>query len=461
MERSSTSTPPPLGASLLQNYPHEILSHIFMFCIPPEGVSFGTLRSIVSAPHTLSLVCSWWRRVTFASPFIWATLSIRSASQGFEDYEGALLFHLSKSQEVPLTVNASISTYPDEDITPHTGLFHLISKHSTRIRHFTLETFASDIWMQMMGIMNQSRSGAKFVFPIDNLTFKFTAFGHDDIERIRSSIENVSFPGLHSLSIVFHEFGRTITHEWPSLPWSQLTSLSFICHDDADIPHIISRCCQLKSLSIGLYDTSQYSQHALPFWFTAKTEITHPKLTKLTLCITQGFRGYAALNRMLSLFSCPSLTSLSIVPDFEGGIIAASPEEVANFAPAPSIDAFSEAVITFVTQKSKCLGALTHLKVRDVLMTEKSLKTLVLGLSSLRELELSVYDVFEFSCGSLCTVPHRDDLKVRTLGEITSIDRTFFLDGASEEEEMRLRRIRYLSEGRSRLWRDGGVVDSE
>ncbi|KAK1220223.1 hypothetical protein PQX77_017045 [Marasmius sp. AFHP31] len=424
----------------IHDLPPEILAQIFVLTIPPKGATFQG-SSNTSQAVTLSLVSARWRRVAIETPFIWATISITPIRSDFEAYKTVLLLHIARSQDIPLSINIHLYTSPGEDISPHKPLFTFIAQNAHRIRLFKFACLASDVWEQLMGDMIEPSLSAKQTnnssvsrvqaFPIENLSFNLTAYDQSDIRRIAGTLRGVSFPGLHALTIACHNFGSTFTLDW-AFPWAQLTSLSFTCHDDADVPHIIHSCPRLKRLTVGLVDTSQYSRsRSRTGWIHRGTEMVSSSLTELTLRIPNDLPAYRAMMHLLLLFSCPSLNSLSLKHDFVGRVRIE--EEWTAESVCERVERFHAALTHFLKDRSRCVPALFYLKIQDVLVTEDSLRTLLQTLTSLEYLELVVAD------------EDREDVFYR----IRAVDEAFLLDGAPEDSH--LRRIRHSSNGKCRM----------
>ncbi|KAJ8094881.1 hypothetical protein PM082_010095 [Marasmius tenuissimus] len=415
-------------------------SQIFVLTIPPKGATlYGS--SNTSQAAILSLVSARWRRVAIETPFIWATISITPIKSDFEAYKTALLLHIARSQDIPLSINIHLYTSPREDIFPHKPLFTFIAQNAQRIRHFKFACLASDVWEQLMKVMVEPSLSAKQTnntivsrvqaFPIENLSFKLTAYDQSDTRRIARTLRGVSFPGLHALNIACHNLGSTFTLDW-AFPWDQLTSLSFVCHDDADVPHIIHSCPRLKRLIVGLFDTSQYSRSGRRTgWIHRGIDLASSSLTELTLRIPNDLPSYLAMTHFLLLFSCPSLTLLSLKHEYVGGV--GIEEEWTAQSVRERVDGFHAALIHFLKGRSRCIPSLSYLKLENVLVTEDSLRTLLKMLTSLEYLELVVDN------------GDREDVFCR----IKAVDEALFLDGVPEDSY--LRRIRHSSNGKCRI----------
>ncbi|KAL0063500.1 hypothetical protein AAF712_009595 [Marasmius tenuissimus] len=425
----------------IHDLPPEILAQIFVLTIPPKGAAlYGSNNTSQAA--ILSLVSARWPRVAIETPFIWATISITPIKSDFEAYKTALLLHIARPQDIPLSINIHLYTSPREDISPHKPLFTFIAQNAQRIRHFKFACLASDVWEQLMEVIVEPSLSAKQTnntivsrvqaFPIENLSFKLTAYDESDTRRIARTLRGVSFPGLHALNIACHNFGSTFTLDW-AFPWDQLTSLSFVCHDDADVPHIIHSCPRLKRLIVGLFDTSQYSRSGRRTgWIHRGTEMAPSSLTELTLRIPNDLPAYLAMTHFLLLFSCPSLTSLSLKHEYVGGV-GIKEEEWTAQSVRERVDGFHAALIHFLKGRSRCVPALSYLKLENVLVTEDSLRTLLQTLTSLEWLELVVDD------------GDRRDVFCR----ISVVDEVLFLYGSPQDSH--LSRIQNPLNGKCRI----------
>ncbi|KAL0572784.1 hypothetical protein V5O48_009179 [Marasmius crinis-equi] len=448
LERPSSTSPADPPLPWIDILPNELLSYIFILTIPPAGATFQG-GSISSQAVLLSHTSPRWRSVALDCPLIWATLTITPIGVGFQVYEEPLMLHVSRAQEVPLSLEVHLYTSPRQDVSPHKGLFTFIAEHARRIRHFELACLAATVWEETLDTMREfmlrdkewidavtaedQQSSSGLVLPMESLVFSLTAYGIDDLARMAKSIRGFSFPGLKTLSITYHEFGRTFTRDW-ALPWSQLTSLTFRCHDDADVPHILSSCPNLKSLSIALGDTIQYNERT-PVWVTSRVETVLSELTELTLCIANDIPAYRAMTGLVNLLLCPAITSLSLTHEYESGISFYDREDHDGILVQNVVDSYLDGVVTFLSQRSKCIRTLTYLRIADMLVTARSLKRLLQTLTSLTEVEFVVHD--------------DSDDEENDFSDVQSLDESFFLDEAPENSH--LRGIRQFLKGECRM----------
>jgi hypothetical protein len=157
--------------SCIRRLPPEILSEIFVWCLPPETYiepNTGT------APLLLVGICRGWRKVALGTPRLWCSLSVRPYSG---QQESLLLFYhhwLSRARGCLLSLAVDMRQSPNypvwrDDVTellqPHTGLtvrLHvnfgkatvpdLLLKDVTMLECFTLK---GDLYRNPMAVIIQ------------------------------------------------------------------------------------------------------------------------------------------------------------------------------------------------------------------------------------------------------------------------------------------------------------------
>ncbi|EGN94139.1 hypothetical protein SERLA73DRAFT_15571, partial [Serpula lacrymans var. lacrymans S7.3] len=79
--------------TLARRMPPEIVSHIFEYCIPPEG----SRPSVSEAPLLLSRICRHWQEVALATPQLWSAIRLHLPANIFE-WDTALFRHVQALQ---------------------------------------------------------------------------------------------------------------------------------------------------------------------------------------------------------------------------------------------------------------------------------------------------------------------------------------------------------------------------
>ncbi|KAF5342454.1 hypothetical protein D9611_001880 [Ephemerocybe angulata] len=129
--RKDTYPPPPsMGSSPISELPLELLSEIFLFCLPEE--KYPT-PSPTTAPMLLMHVCQAWRRVARHTQELWSTIHLNYRSLD-EDVPATGLW-LSYSGEAPLSLSLSI----DFNERPHQSILNLLCRYAHRWKHVRFE----------------------------------------------------------------------------------------------------------------------------------------------------------------------------------------------------------------------------------------------------------------------------------------------------------------------------------
>ncbi|KAF9048728.1 hypothetical protein BJ165DRAFT_1343613 [Panaeolus papilionaceus] len=125
---SAALAPQPVAnpPSFIANLPTEILSQIFIHCIPSEQFP---APSSVQAPLSLTQVCSHWRDVAFHTPDLWSAIHI-DYKDPVEDIPLTEAW-LSRSGTRPLSISLSI----DFDERPQQEILDVLCSYSMRWKH--------------------------------------------------------------------------------------------------------------------------------------------------------------------------------------------------------------------------------------------------------------------------------------------------------------------------------------
>lgn len=91
------------------NLPPEIISHIFIFCLPdfndynPETF----VRGDPPVPFLIGAVCRSWRTIAWSTPTLWSCLSLHLSTQNFTILVDLMDEWLPRSGELPLSIRLS------------------------------------------------------------------------------------------------------------------------------------------------------------------------------------------------------------------------------------------------------------------------------------------------------------------------------------------------------------------
>ncbi|KII85191.1 hypothetical protein PLICRDRAFT_45346 [Plicaturopsis crispa FD-325 SS-3] len=200
-----------VNASLLspfRRFPNELLSHIFVECLPEEAADIHV------AVLRLGGVCRKWWQVAVSTPHLWASAYLVSNNRDHRPQIPASEFWLQRSGNVPLTLTAKYSIRTDPHL-PELAAF--IMAHAARWTHLdlTVPHIPREICYGKSKLFTSLDSLSVQVF--NEHVFTQTAFQHSP--RLRK----VSYRNLNGL------LART-----PILPWSRLTHLTVCYYIDCD-----------------------------------------------------------------------------------------------------------------------------------------------------------------------------------------------------------------------------------
>ncbi|KAL0575391.1 hypothetical protein V5O48_006584 [Marasmius crinis-equi] len=316
---------------MITNLPNELLIHIFIFSIPPEGAILTCysgppmLSCVSSQALVLSRVCSRWRKLAISIPELWSTITVDLPLPKdytfFEVPQEALALHHQRSQGTPLTITV---TRDPPDSRPHWSFYSFLAAHSTRVGALHLDrmgSFLECITAPHPDCPNQSP------FPLLE-TLAFQVYGWPftrDHRKLIDFFRAASFPSLENLSITYLnvDASLTFTREFP-LPYGQLRTLIFRAHDTVEVPHILSSCYSLTTLEVELVTLSQNSL-ATPSWYGSLIRVSLPNLTEFTVHIYLTEESYTINNHLLSHLHCPSLVSLTLQGANKSSYITSGP----------------------------------------------------------------------------------------------------------------------------------------
>ncbi|KAF6754494.1 hypothetical protein DFP72DRAFT_990353 [Ephemerocybe angulata] len=119
-----------MGSSPMSKLPLELLSEIFLFCLPKE--KYPT-PSPMTAPMLLMHVCQAWRYVARHTQELWSSIHLNYRSVD-EDVPATGLW-LSYSGEAPLSLSLSI----DFNERPHQSILNILCRYAHRWKHVRFE----------------------------------------------------------------------------------------------------------------------------------------------------------------------------------------------------------------------------------------------------------------------------------------------------------------------------------
>ncbi|KAF8903950.1 hypothetical protein CPB84DRAFT_1706698 [Gymnopilus junonius] len=116
--------------------PPEIVSEIFIFCLPVfDSTEESPSSQGTSTPLRIGAVCSAWRRIAWSTPSIWATLVFHlTSSLNIVNQTILLEEWLSRSGQLPLSIRLSSSEEVSWVGISSEGMMKVIAQHAPRWR---------------------------------------------------------------------------------------------------------------------------------------------------------------------------------------------------------------------------------------------------------------------------------------------------------------------------------------
>ena len=125
--------------SPIHGLPFELLSVIFLFCLPDDLFIMPKKRQ---GPLLLTQVCSWWRTIALSTPELWSSLRVvyHIKSRGKDRLKEidrivapSMGLWLSRSSPLPLSISV-------EGVAMKQSILDVLFYHSTRCRHLELKS---------------------------------------------------------------------------------------------------------------------------------------------------------------------------------------------------------------------------------------------------------------------------------------------------------------------------------
>ncbi|KAG2089461.1 uncharacterized protein F5147DRAFT_725854 [Suillus discolor] len=314
-----------LGSSALSRLPTEILSHIFVYCLPEDEYLSPASRL---APILLTRICRRWREVVVGMPRLWCSLRLEVQHDDWQRrvfcYEAWLKRTLGQPLSLALHLYGNGTRQAQSLLQPH---IHQISSlyidfHGVDEPAFSFNFFPA---LQELSIVGHTAAIAQ------------------SISQLPSTLTSLKFPGMWW-------FDLELLASFAPM-WAQLTEVEiYVDKQDAFI-RLLQLCPNLSSLKTGIV-VSQI-QPLEPF--------THPTLESLHLCGRAWIFGNP-LSGVFNTLSLPNLRSLdvwntSMWPHEEfKGFLAQSERSLENLN-------FGAVAITTEEQRAEYVALMPFLKV--------------------------------------------------------------------------------------------------
>ncbi|KAK7001341.1 hypothetical protein R3P38DRAFT_3048605 [Favolaschia claudopus] len=286
----------------IQRIPPEILSEIFVACLPKER---NCVMSATESPMLLGRVCSLWRTLSHSIPRLWCRLHIvepelSSAStqvvrkEKYAQWAEAAKDWLERSGQSPLSISLT-GDDDDRHATDVTAILQVLIPFAYRWQNISVR--ASLAALECLSSISEQ--------DVPMLT-------RLHIQRAPSSPDSAQWPALQFLS------GPRIAHfslsgrhgNIPSLPvrWSQLRSLSIRSNGrsvtNEAAMQVLSLCPRLEACELTI-------SNRIPRPLTG-TILELPHLRSLTLD-SQGPHSLYAVDGLFSRLSLPGLLHLVVL----------------------------------------------------------------------------------------------------------------------------------------------------
>ncbi|OJA16627.1 hypothetical protein AZE42_06002 [Rhizopogon vesiculosus] len=268
--------------STLWRFPFEVLSHIFIHCLPETKYLSPAARL---APMLLTRVCRRWRDVALGTPSLWCRLSVEAASHS--DWQRAVFCYdswLQRSGSRPLSLKLLYSVDNAADLRI------LLQPYNTRISslHTTFEHAPTTHLLQDLPVLQE-------------LTIRHVK-GNFPGSSVGTTISRLS-PALCSLdaSEDFHPFDSERLYSF-NPGWTHLTNVKIVIYQPNVLSHLLHLCPNLSSLHIRI----KYGDVIQPL-----EPFTHANLETLFILCRDSSNPLAELLHSLTL---PNLRSFYWIP---------------------------------------------------------------------------------------------------------------------------------------------------
>jgi len=261
---------------LIQKFPPEIASHIFIQYAPPSVSRYKEERS---TPLRLGAVCRKWRQLAWATPQLWSSLVVEVTALGEHPLQ-LIAEWLERSGCLPLTIRFDHSDKGQVRVYPE--LTKILNKHSARWY---------DMYLEMPVDHLHHLSGSSQGNILRRLTLR-----HPISNPARSKISTFSMttkPHLTDLTLL------SVGLPCVDITWNNLTVASLYDIDVEECLELIRQAPFLQILRLQLINTSSGV-----FLVPNFTRIVHPHLRSLELRQIEKTISYF---RILDSLCLPSL----------------------------------------------------------------------------------------------------------------------------------------------------------
>ncbi|KIM44128.1 hypothetical protein M413DRAFT_443171 [Hebeloma cylindrosporum] len=302
--------------SPLRRLPPEILQLIFVWCLPQNH---NSVMHASEAPVLLGRVCSEWRRISLATPEVWASLHIvppnvnfsnpGSSAARFERKRELVKMWLERSGACPLSISLVwFAGDSEEEVKLCASILEVLVPMCGRWKTLDFQV-PLKMFTPFIGLTVEDVPLLEGMSLMDNRTPLDTVA----VDRWPESLTFAeSATKLRNFTLTFFSGGIRL----PSIPWPQLTTLylesniAFFFTDSREMLNTLSGCANLQSctLKFPLSHTA-----LLPAYKKLDAPIVLPQL--LTLCVDgdQHLHNTFHMSNTLTNLCAPKLRKLEIL----------------------------------------------------------------------------------------------------------------------------------------------------
>ncbi|KAF7294656.1 hypothetical protein MIND_01002400 [Mycena indigotica] len=305
-----------MATTTMHSLPVELLAEIFTHCLPKNATPTATSNS----PLLLMRVCRLWRDITVATPVLWTTFSIDlTSAKGMIPSESLELW-LSRSQNMPLTINVDDAGCEEPRADPQYWMvYEELCRHAQRWQSVTFNIPFAAIWCLPTQQPLKLLKGLKF------------GSEEEDQPVPGQALESfATAPQLRAVDITLDASGAVYI-QGIHLPWHQLTTFRGTLFATYECAFVLREAtnlvdCRFSDVSTGMVSDSPPKPHfqLCELQMDARNLITcldllpffsFPNLKRLALgsLVREGRSqiSWSVFNSLLSRSSC-SLVRLDI-----------------------------------------------------------------------------------------------------------------------------------------------------
>jgi len=302
--------------SPLRRVPPEILQLIFVWCLPQNH---NSVMHASEAPVLLGRVCSEWRRISLATPEVWASLHIvppnvnfsnpGSSAARFERKRELVKMWLERSGACPLSISLVwFAGDSEEEVKLCASLLEVLVPMCGRWRMLDFQV-PLKMFTPFIGLTVEDVPLLEGMSLMDNRTPLDTVA----VDRWPESLTFAeSATKLRNFTLTFFSGGIRL----PSIPWPQLTTLylesniAFFFTDSREMLNTLSGCANLQSctLKFPLSHTA-----LLPAYKKLDSPIVLPQLQILCVDGDQHLHNTFHMSNTLTNLCAPKLRKLEIL----------------------------------------------------------------------------------------------------------------------------------------------------